>query len=152
MRTTRLLLTLALAALLATPLALAEEGKGRSDQARADQNPDHDDDRAEHRDQTRAARENFTANRSALMERFLDRLHALHGSWQENATAIRETCRNATQVDHANETKENRTAWAHCVRDGYHEWRAEKRAELKELRAELRALFEGWHKSRRSSD
>lgn len=146
MRTQRLLLTLALTiSLLATPLALADAGKGRS--ARAEHDDDDDD-----RHEDRAARENFTENRSALMERFLGRLQAMQDSWHENATAVRETCRDTTETDRANATKEEHKAWAHCVRDGYRDWRVVNRADLKELRAELRALFEGWHAARKPSD
>lgn len=152
MRTLVLPLLLA-AALLAAPIALAgggeasshaDAGKAKAAEHRANATADHDDDPERNRTSDRAngtaARESFAENRSALLDSFLTRLHSVRASWQENATKVREQC-------HADNESE-----PHCVRDGYRGWRAQHRAELKELRAELRALFDSWHAGRRASD
>jgi hypothetical protein len=139
----RTIIAILLASLvLVTPLALADGGPGRSDagKARAAEeratHASHDDadPAARH-----AAREEAAANRTALFERFMTRLEAIRASWTENATKIREDCRG--DFDHEDATKDERLARAHCIRDGYADWRAEHRADLRELREELRALF-----------
>lgn len=174
-----LLAILLVTLLVAAPLAIAERGSEKSradddhrhrgaeiasnesdDNETEDESEDDADDDAnvthQHRgrdgradaDARRADAEGVKANRSALLDGIVARLHALRASWLENATAIREAC-HAQTVDE-NATQEDRTADSHCIRDGYAEWRAERRAEIKELRAELRALFD--HRGRGASD
>lgn len=142
-----LLLTVALvaagAAVAGGPGTHADDGKAKAAGHRANATADHDDvdsNRTWDRANRTAARESFAENRSALMESFLDRLHAARASWLENSTKVREDC-------HA----DNESA-KHCVRDGYRSWRDAHRGEMKELRAELRALFESWKSGRRASD
>lgn len=173
-----LLAILFVALLVAAPLAIAERGSDKSraddddrrhrgaeiasnesdDNETEDESEDESDDDANatrrHRDgrgdsdARRADAESVKANRTAILDGILERLHALRASWLENATAIRESCHAQTLDDNA--TQEDRTAASHCIRDGYAEWRAERRAEMKELRAELRALFD--HRGRSASD
>lgn len=165
MRPTPLASLIAILMLLAAPLALAgggDHGDDASERGRAEatahkaaraNHTDDDNDTREHnatREQRRAERENVTANRTAAMERFLTQLHALRESWLENATKVRETCQNAT-FDRANATKEQREDNAHCIRDGYADWRETYRAELRELRAQLKELL-SWGGHRRGSD
>jgi gas vesicle protein len=149
MRTILAILLMAL--LLAAPLAAADREDGRSSGKRQDDDArenrtaalrvnktDDDHERRGPRDANATA--NWTANRTALFDRIMDRLASLRESWTENATKVREAC-HAKQIDHANASKDNRTALAHCIRDGYAKWRSENRAEMKELRAELAALL-----------
>lgn len=156
MRTIVLPLLLA-AALLSAPVALADdddrrsergsEGKAKAAELRPNHAPENDD--GNETDDDNAAddgprgrrNESFRENRTALFDRVIEQLQALRASWLENATKIREDCKSDT-FDHRNETKENRTARAHCIRDGYREWRAANTAEIKELREQLRALVE----------
>lgn len=156
MRTVILALLLA-ATLLVAPVALADgdDGRSHSDAGRLkaaeasddhhatddDNETDDEDDDAGERHGSRHDNASFRENRTALMERFVEQVHALRASWLENATKIREGC-HASELDHRNETKENRTAAAHCVRDGYRDWRAAHAADIKEIREALRALLE----------
>ena len=149
------ILAFLLVGLLAAPVALAggpgshgDEGKAKAAAQRASAaNATADDERradARHasaeRENRTLARERFAENRSVLAESFVSRLHAARASWLENATAVREAC-HAAEGDNA----------SHCIRNGYRAWRAEHRAEMKELRAELRALLESWSSGRRAS-
>ena len=110
-----------------------------------DEDDDADDNAHDGRNETRAAeREAFRAEHKALVHAFVAALKDLHASWHENATAIREGCHSA-DLDHKNASKEDRTEHAQCVKDGYAAWRAERRADLKELREELRELVDSWH-------
>lgn len=98
----------------------------------------------------RAEAEGLHANRSALVESFVARLQSFRTSWLENASAVREACH--AQAPDGNASDDEHASAAHCVRDGYAEWRAERRAELKELRLELLSLFQGHGRGRGSSD
>lgn len=133
------------AALLAAPVALAEgsddrrrdgESKEKAFAARAEQAGN--DDNKSARAEERAA---FRDNRTALFDRVIAQLHALRESWHENATKVREGCKSA-DIDHRNASKEDRTAHAHCIRDGYKAWRAAHSAEIKGLREELKLLLD----------
>ncbi|HUR68057.1 MAG TPA: hypothetical protein VM370_02340 [Candidatus Thermoplasmatota archaeon] len=104
------------------------------------------------RDARSSARAGPASERRALIQDFLESLHAIRASWHENATAIREACHSDDSFDHANATKDERTARAHCIRDGFSEWRAERRADLKELRAELREIMGGFGKGKHASE
>ena len=131
------------AAMAGGPGTHADDGKAKAAEHRANATADHDDvdtNRTWDRENRTAARESFAENRSALLQTFLDRLHAARTSWLENATKIREDC-------HA----DNESA-PQCVRDGYRAWREANRGEIKDLRAQLRALFDSWHSGRRASD
>lgn len=155
MRTSGFLACLLLIAVLAAPLALADGAeRARADKARADHAPDADDaadDARSNRTESRRERAhpwgdaNATANQTARVEAFIAEVRAMHAAWGENATKVRDACK-AQQIDKENATKEQRGAFAHCIRDGYAEWRAEHRASLKALREEMHALFGGWHK------
>lgn len=151
-------------ALLAAPVALADgddtphAGKGKSDDARAAaathraNESEHDDDNESADDRGRKLDANRTAwreNHSAMIEGFVAQLKALQTSWHENATKVRESCKSAT-FDKENATRAERLARAHCIKDGYAAWRAEHRADIKELRDEMRALFESWHPKKHS--
>lgn len=154
---------LAILTLIAAPLALADDDAAgeRSDKGRETSatqraahanHTDDDNDAREHnesREARHAARENATANRTAAMERFLTALHALRESWLENATKVRDTCKDAA-FDRANATSEERAENAQCIRDGYADWREQYRAELREMRAQLKELL-SWGQSRRGS-
>lgn len=144
------------AALLAAPVAIADgdrshgdAGKTRAAELRADHAPDHDDNDTEDANETPRGKRNasYRENHTALIDRIVESIHALRASWHENATKVREDCK-AADLDHRNESKDNRTARAHCIRDGYREWRAAHTAEFKELREQIRALKD----SRRPSD
>jgi hypothetical protein len=147
---------LLLTALLIVPVALADgEGRSRAEEARADHAPHADDaaDEARANNTDRPTREarahpwadaNATADHSARVEAFIAEVRAMHTSWKENATSVRDLCQ-AQQIDKENATKEQRGDFAHCIRDGYAEWHAEHRASLKALRDEMRGLFGGWH-------
>lgn len=143
-----LLLTAALvaagAAMAGGPGTHADDGKAKAAAHRGNATADHDDkpetNRTWDRENRTAARESYAENRTALMETFVARLQSVRASWLENATKVREDC-------HA----DNESA-KHCVRDGYRSWREAHRVEIKELRAELRALFDSWHAGRRASD
>lgn len=156
----RNILALVLAtALLATPLALAggegpshEKARERYEE-RALHRLDHDDDNEtedenetdddengtshRHRQNRHGRDENRTEGRPAWVSAFQEAVTALRASWAENRTAIQEECR-AEKPDE-NATKEEKRAWAHCVRDGYKLWFDVMRAELKEIKAEMRA-------------
>lgn len=84
---------------------------------------------------------NKSGNHSKRNDTRFDAYHAriaqLVDMWLENASKIRDACHNATKPDAHNNTttKEQRLAWAHCVRDGY----ASFRAQLLGWRADARA-------------
>lgn len=154
MRTVLLGATLALLLVLA-PLALAdgEDGRTKAEKHRAEAQTRHaeaetndtDDDanetaRAGHASARASARE----NRSTAREAFLSGLADLRASWHENATAIRDGCR-SSEFDRENATKEQKTEWAHCIQDGYASWRESHRAEIKDLREQLRELLRSFH-------
>lgn len=122
--------------LLATPFALADggnhSGKGKaiaSERSNRTLNATDDDD---HRSGNRSDDD----AKPAWVAAFQARLRDLRASWLENATAIREEC-HAAEKPGENATKEERRAWAHCIRDAYKAWfdvlRAEKR-EAKDAR------------------
>lgn len=151
------ILPLLLAALLLAPVALADgndRGRDRSDLSRA-HDDDHDDDdgdgeerrnRTSDRANRSAAREAWAENHTAMIDRVIAQLQSMRTSWHENATKVRDACHS---FDRANATEEQIEDHRHCVRDGYRNWRTVNRAEIKELREEMRALLEGWHKTGR---
>lgn len=124
--------------LLLTPLALAEGGKGQvTRDASALHRGSHENATSDdHRNGTEGRRHSDDANESrghrkgADWAAFRARFHELRESWHENATKIREECRESKPD--ANATKEERRDWAHCIRDGYKVWfdlfREERRA------------------------
>ena len=131
------------AAVAGGPRTHADDGKATAAAHRGNATADHDDgetNRTWDRENRTAARESFAENRTALMETFVARLQSVRASWLENATKVREDC-------HVDDESAK-----HCVRDGYRSWREAHRVEMKELRAELRALFDSWHAGRRASD
>lgn len=149
MRLTPLACILALLVLAAVPLAIAEGAergqKGRDVAAAhapdAERNATHVDRNATHveRNTTHAEAGEERGARAAAMETFLAKLHALRASWLDNATKVREACHAQDAGD--NMTKEQREARAHCIRDGYAGWREQSRAQMRDLRAQLRAMF-----------
>lgn len=155
MRNILIALMLALT-LLAAPVALASRGEDRHEkreaaQAEHDDGPREDDDNethgeARHKNATARQewRENFTARRTAAWDAFHAKVTLMRASWIENATRIREACHVETPTQNA--TEEDRKADAHCVRDGYREWRADNRADMRILHKELNELFGGWGK------
>lgn len=130
---------LALTALILAPAAVVAHD-GRADDARA---------AAEER--KAAAHANGTRNetrddndtrdgRPAAVAAFHAALRALHASWHENMTQAREGC-HAQTLDKENATRADRVAHAHCVRDAHKALHAAYRADLRELRAEMRAAM-----------
>ena len=121
--------------LLATPLALADadpaSAKGQAKAAAAKAARDNRTHNGT--DDDNRTRGNDTGEKPSWVAAFQARLKALRESWQENASAIRETC-HAAQKPADNASKETRLAWAHCIRDGYKAWLDEMRAERKEAR------------------
>lgn len=122
--------------LLAVPFALAEEdapsAKGREKAAAAkalranhtDNETDDDNETSDH---------NETHAKPAWVSAFQATMKALRTSWLENASAIRESC-HAAEKPGNNSTKDARTSWAHCIRDGYKSFLEQLRADRKEAR------------------
>lgn len=140
MRPIRLLAIFLAGLLLATPLAAADDDH---DEDASDAKPDREDKREKHDDKRRAWRHAYDLNASedaALWDGLQAKLTALRTSWQENKVAVQAICR-ADDFDPANATKAERHERAHCIRDGFAKWRAEHRAEIKELRQQLRELL-----------
>lgn len=120
----RLTLALILAGLLLVPTALADSGghaKARSARAAEDDHGHHNE------DEKKELRHNETR-----WDAWHARVKALFASWHENASAIRERCHAVEKPDNA--TREQRQAWAHCVRDGYKSFFDHLRADLKQAR------------------
>lgn len=93
----------------------------------------------------RPERANHTAQREAHRA-YMARLHEIRAAWHENATKIREDCHQKS-ADKPNATREDRIAYAHCIRDGYKDLRAWAVAEIAEAREAARAagLTHRWH-------
>lgn len=132
MRTIAILLIIAGLAL--APLAAAEGGRGSPPPAAS-----------AHRE----AAENHSAqgdhkatdhtSASSRMAAFRTAMAAIMHSWQENATKVREDCR-AAEKPANDSTHDERTQWAQCIRDGYHAFFAQMRAERQEARAAWKTL------------
>lgn len=172
MRTPTILVILLAGFLLAAPLVLAEGGRGdehrqAADDHRAessdddanetsddnetdDDNETGDDESGESHGLSAESRAAWRENHTALIDSMIAQLQALRESWKENATAIREGCHTA-DLDHKNATHDERVSHAQCIRERYSEWRADHRADLKELREQLRALAESWSPRHESS-
>lgn len=119
----------------------AEKGRARADEARSGEAgaaaANASGEESAHAARSHARGGDDATGRPAAVTQFLDRLRALRASWLENATAIRAECRaDAEDADRANSTKEERLAYAHCIRDGYRAWRVAWVAEMRELRDE----------------
>lgn len=123
--------------LVAAPLAAAEGEKGREKSedaklhrdARADHHRDNKTDDGNKTAKAEKARTHADAFRAAMTK--------WREAWKENATAIREGCR-AVVLDHDNATKEEKRAWAHCIRDGYHQFFQALKLERKAWKAQQR--------------
>jgi hypothetical protein len=133
-----LVMTAALAGLvLALPMqALAAgppEGKGeRGAEARA-----------EHGNMSaakRAALDSFHENRTRILQEYHDALAAIRASWHENKTRVLAACRGVGDGEHGNNSamsnlsKEERLAYAHCVRDGLAPLKNATRADMRDAR------------------
>lgn len=137
-----LLLSLVAVGLLAAPLALASgpgSGEEHRDGARA-RGEEHrsnatasDDHRANASERAQRNVTSDRANVTAARAAWRENATAVRESWHENATAIRERC-HAAELDHANATKEQRTANAQCIKSGYEAWRDANLARLQALK------------------
>lgn len=131
--------------LLAAPLALAggddasEKGKAKAEERRRDAREGNETD-DEPRAKLHGAKEDRSAQRRAFHEAFVAKLREWREAWKENATAIRAAC-HAVVLDHDNASKEERRAWAHCIRDGYHQF-------FQALKLERKAWKDEWKASR----
>lgn len=129
---------LALTALLMIPAAVvAHDGRAQDARAAAEERK-----AADHGNETRddnATRER-NDTRPPAVRAFHEGLRALHASWHENLTKVRQDCR-AEAFDKDNSTRGDRLAYAHCVRDAHKTLHATYVAEIRELRAEWRAAM-----------
>lgn len=135
-----LLATLMAALLVATPVALADDDDDND--RRADRREKWDDrrDAAEERREARAShRAADDENRSALFASFKENMTILHEAWRADSAAIREACKALLPE---NATKAERKEAAHCVRDGYREWRALHREDIHALRDAFKSLMQ----------
>lgn len=146
MRPTRIalpLLALAALGLLAAPAVLAD-GEGGADTA-ADAKGKAAGKRAA---AAETADDGNGTKRPAHVAALVERMAALRASWHEGATKVREDCRAQALDDNA--TKEERLAYAHCIRDGYRELRAAHHADIRAARADWKAALDAWKESRRA--
>ena len=90
---------------------------------------------------------NETGQRPAHVTAFLNRMSELRDAWRNDTAALREQCR-AAAIDHENATKEERLAWAHCVRDGYRALRMAWHEDMRDARDEFRTAREAWREER----
>lgn len=141
------LLAIAVLGLLVAPVALADEhgdarGKDKATEAKArhENRTSHDNDSDEDRDPK-------NKTRPAHVAAYLARLAEIRQSWHENATQIREDCRNAT-IDRENATHEDRLGYAHCIRDGYKELRVWWKAEMKAAHTDFKTDRATWKAAR----
>lgn len=97
---------------------------------------------AEMKEARHAALASFQENRTAAHAAWNATMHAIRESYLENKTAVIESCRsNETKpADMANATKEEKQAFAKCVRDGLRPLKAAARADIEEAREEFLAF------------
>lgn len=147
------LLALAALGLMAAPAVLADggdhaddnAGKGQSKAAAMRAAHAHAQGSYVHANETEDVNE--TGQRPAHVTAFLTRMSELRDAWRNETAALREQCRAAT-IDHENATKEERLAWAHCVRDGYRELRMAWHEDMREARDDFREARETWREER----
>jgi len=96
--------------------------------------------RAELKAARQAALDAFHENRTAAIREYNATLHAIRASYLENKTKVIDGCRNATAVGHpkpanmSNASKEEKLAFAHCVKDGLAPLKLSARENMTEAR------------------
>ncbi len=93
----------------------------------------------------RAAVDAFKENRAQILDAYRDSFKAIRESYLENKTRIISECRGKAAPSDADDSsgksemsKEERLAWAHCVRDGLKPLKEAARADIKDARAEAK--------------
>lgn len=98
---------------------------------------------AEMKEARAAALASFKENRTAAHAAWNATMHAIKESYLENKTLVIKGCRsNETKpADMGNASKEEKQAFAKCVRDGLRPLKAAARADIEEAREEFRSAM-----------
>jgi hypothetical protein len=149
MRTSTALLALAILGLVfatALPAAFAEPPSGHRGASgdKAGRGPGGGDNATAKREAILAAKkasvESFNENRSRILSDYRAALNATRAAYLAAKASVIESCRADGPADgHANASKEDKLAWAKCVKDGLAPLKEKARAEMAALKEKAKS-------------